>query len=77
MVKVGSSYVRPNDEAAAEQPVADARVRQGYLEKSNVNVVEVMVDMLSSFRIFEAGQKAIQAQDETLDKAINELARTP
>ena len=26
MVKVGSSYVRPNDEAAAEQPVADARV---------------------------------------------------
>ena len=77
MMKVGNSYIRPKDEAAVELPVANARVRQGYLEKSNVNVVEVMVDMLSSFRIFEAGQKAIQAQDETLDKAINELARTP
>ena len=76
MTKVGSSYFQPKDETVVEQPVADAKVRQGYLEKSNVNVVEVMVDMLSSFRIFEAGQKAIQAQDETLDKAVNDLVRT-
>jgi len=34
-----------------------------------------MVDMLTSFRAYQAGQKAIHAQDETLDKAVNDLGR--
>lgn len=74
--KVGNSYLAPKDDTVAEKPANNYQVRQGYLEKSNVNVIEVMVDMLSSFRAFEAGQKAIQSQDETLDKAINDLGRT-
>ena len=74
--KVGDSYLAPKDPTAVERPSADYRIRQGYLEKSNVNIVEVMVDMLSSFRAYEAGQKAIQAQDETLDKAVNDLGRS-
>ncbi|UCC78321.1 MAG: flagellar basal-body rod protein FlgF [Candidatus Zixiibacteriota bacterium] len=74
--KVGDSYLAPVDPSIAEQQSTDHRIRQGYLEKSNVNVVEVMVDMLSSFRAYEAGQKAIQAQDETLDKAVNDLGRS-
>jgi len=73
--KVGSSYLMPKDQTVTERPASDYRIRQGYLEKSNVNVVEVMVDMLSSFRAFEAGQKAIQSQDETLEKAVNDLGR--
>ena len=40
-----------------------------------MNIIETMVDMLVSFRAYEAGQKAIHAQDETLDKAVNDLAR--
>ncbi len=50
-------------------------IRQGYVEESNVNIVEQMVDMLVSFRAYEAGQKAIHSQDETLDKAVNQLGR--
>jgi flagellar basal-body rod protein FlgG len=75
--KTGSSYLEPKDASITESPASDYRIRQGYLEKSNVNIVEVMVDMLTSFRAYEAGQKAIQAQDETLDKAVNDLGRTP
>ena len=74
--KAGDSYLVPLDSSIVERPAADYRIRQGYLEKSNVNVVEVMVDMLSSFRAYEAGQKAIQSQDETLDKAVNDLGRS-
>lgn len=73
--KVDGGYFMPSDPAAMPRPAADYTVRQGYLEKSNVNIVEEMVEMLSSFRIYEAGQKAIQSQDETLEKAVTELGR--
>jgi flagellar basal-body rod protein FlgF len=45
-------------------------VRQGYLETSNVNVVKEMVSMITGFRAYESSQKAIAAQDETLQKAV-------
>jgi len=50
-----------------------AKVMQGYLESSNVNVVREMVDMITAFRAYEASQKAIQAQDQTLNKAVNDV----
>jgi len=73
--KAEGNYLAPADETVVEKPSTDASIKQGYLEKSNVNIIEVMVDMLSSFRAYEAGQKAIRTQDETLDKAVNDLGR--
>jgi flagellar basal body rod protein FlgG len=34
-----------------------------------------MVDMISAYRNFEADQKAETSQDETLQKAINDVGR--
>lgn len=48
-------------------------VMQGYLEQSNVNVVTEMVDMITVMRAYEANQKILQAQDETLEKVVNEV----
>lgn len=48
-------------------------VLQGYLEQSNVNVITEMVDMITVMRAYEANQKILQAQDETLGKAVNEV----
>jgi flagellar basal-body rod protein FlgF len=53
----------------------NAEVRQGYLERSNVDVLKEMVDMIETYRGFETGQKMIQIQDETLAKAVNELGK--
>jgi len=36
-------------------------------------VVREMVDMITAYRVYEAAQKAVQAQDQTLDKAVNEV----
>jgi flagellar basal-body rod protein FlgG len=52
---------------------SDIQVRQGYLETSNVNVVKEMVDMITAYRAYEASQKAIQAQDQTLNRAVNDV----
>lgn len=73
--KTDGGYFTPANASVTEKPAPDTQVHQGYLEKSNVNVIGVMVDMLASFRAYEAGQKAIQSQDETLEKAVTELGR--
>lgn len=50
-------------------------VRQGWLESANVDVAAQTVELMAAFRAFEAAQRAIRAQDETLGLAVNELAR--
>lgn len=54
---------------------SDAQVVQGTIEASNVNIVSEMVDMITISRAYQAGQKIINAVDETLDKAVNEVGR--
>ena len=44
---------------------------QGYLEMSNVSVVEEMVNMIMAQRAYEINSKAIQTSDEMLQMANN------
>ena len=48
-----------------------ARIRQGYLEMSNINVVKEMVEMITISRAYESNQKLIQTADDMLDKSAN------
>lgn len=52
-----------------------AAVEQGCLEQSNVQVVREMVEMINVTRAYETNQKAIQAVDSMLDKAVNQVGR--
>ena len=55
-------------------PVEQTTVRQGYLEASNVDVVQQMVDMIITFRAYEANAKAVQSQDSSLDSLFRRVA---
>lgn len=44
---------------------------QNFLEMSNVQVVEEMVNMIVAQRAYESNSKAIQASDEMLQAANN------
>ncbi|HOE98011.1 MAG TPA: flagellar basal-body rod protein FlgF [Candidatus Sumerlaeota bacterium] len=46
------------------------RIRQGYLEGSNVNPIEEMVRMIQAQRIYETQQKALQTADELTEQRI-------
>jgi len=59
--------------APGPQSADDFALHQGMIESSNVELVTEMVQMMESYRNFEAGQRMIQIQDESLDKAINRL----
>lgn len=54
------------------QPGIDgmAKVHQGFLEMSNVKVVEEMVNMIVAQRAYEVNSKAIQSSDSMLATAI-------
>jgi flagellar basal-body rod protein FlgG len=46
-------------------------IAQGYLELSNVSVVDEMVNMIVAQRAYETNSKSIQASDEMLQTATN------
>lgn len=43
---------------------------QGFLEGSNVNIVEEMVNMIQAQRAYEVNSKSIQTSDEMLEKVV-------
>lgn len=47
------------------------RLNQGFLESSNVSVVEQVVNMITAQRAYEASSKGVQSADEMLGQAIN------
>jgi flagellar basal-body rod protein FlgG len=47
------------------------RLNQGFLESSNVSVVEQVVNMITAQRAYEASSKGITTADEMLNQAIN------
>jgi flagellar basal-body rod protein FlgG len=52
-------------------------VQTGVLEGSGVDAGRTMVDMMASLRAFEAGQKAIQTIDGTLQQASGQVGTLP
>jgi flagellar basal-body rod protein FlgF len=66
--KEGDSLVSGTPAGAAA-----GTVRAGALEASGADAARSMVDMIASMRAFEAGQKVIQAIDETLGQAATKV----
>ena len=50
-------------------------VRQGYIERSNVDMTQASVDLMAAARAYEANQKMVQYYDQTLQKTANEIGR--
>lgn len=71
--KFGETRCFPVD--GAVQKEAAGQLLQGYTEQSNVNVVSEMVNMIAITRAYEAGQKAIQTMDGTLELAANSIGK--
>lgn len=71
LVREGQNLYRAPEGAGGP---AKASVKTGHLELSNVQAVREMVELINVMRSYEAGQRLIQVQDETLGKAVNEVA---
>lgn len=56
--------------------VENPMFKSGFVETSNVNIVQEMTDMISANRVFESTQKAISAYDSMADKLANVVGKT-
>ncbi|MCR5670038.1 MAG: flagellar hook-basal body protein [Butyrivibrio sp.] len=65
-------YVTTDDSVETE---ATGKVYAGFLEQSNVSVVDEMVNMIAVQRNYDTNQRMITTVDETLDIAVNQLGR--
>lgn len=71
--KIGNSlFIVPDDAEVIE--VETSTIQQGYLETSNVDIVREMIEMIISFRNYEADSKAIQIQDQSLEHLFNRVS---
>jgi len=67
-----NGYIATGDAVAAD---ATGTVYSGFLEQSNVSVVDEMVQMIAVQRNYDTNQKMITTIDDTLDKAVNQVGR--
>jgi flagellar basal-body rod protein FlgF len=79
LVREGNGLYRLNADAQGfVTPVNlddQVEVRQGFVERSNVDASQSMVDMMTAVKAYEANQKVIQFYDRSMDKAVNDVGR--
>ena len=63
-----------NESNAGGVNLVQSKLKKGYLEASNVQVADEMVNLIVAQRAYELNSKAIQASDEMLGQA-NQLKR--
>lgn len=71
--KYGENMYEPVE--GATEIEATGLFHQGYLETSNINVVNEMVEMITISRAYESAQKAVQTADSMIEKAVTEVGR--
>ena len=75
--KVGNSmFGFKADREANVIGIGNPSVRQGFIEQSNVNIVQEMTEMIKTNRVFESAQKAISTYDAMADKLVNVVGKT-
>nr|WP_027415188.1 flagellar hook-basal body protein [Aneurinibacillus terranovensis] len=81
LVKQADTTFRYTGPAGQGQPPAynpavdgEISIKQGFIERSNVDAGRSMIDMLNVMRSYEANQKVLSAYDTTLQK-LNEVGR--
>ncbi|MFD1953920.1 flagellar hook-basal body protein [Paenibacillus thailandensis] len=78
LVREGDGLYMYNGEEDGIGPLGageNAAVRQGYIERSNVDAAQAAVSLMSALRAYEANQKVVQFYDASLDKAVNSVGR--
>ncbi|MBL8058361.1 MAG: flagellar hook-basal body protein [Anaerolineales bacterium] len=61
--------------AGAPTGTVAGTVVQGYLETANINPAQLMTQMVSVGRAYEAAQRLVQTQDDLLGRAIATISR--
>lgn len=73
--KHGENLYFIDENKELEEDTFKGNVIQGFLEGSNINPIDEMVNMINILRTYESNQKVIKSYDEILQKAANEIGK--
>lgn len=77
LLKTGDSLLKETEASgaarleSADVSLTQSKIRQGYLEGSNVKAVDEMVNLIVAQRAYEMNSKIITASDEMMQQANN------
>jgi flagellar basal-body rod protein FlgG len=63
------------DEIETEPIDVTAVVKQNFLEASNVDAASESVRMIETYRAFEINQRVVRIYDDSLGRAVNDIAK--
>jgi flagellar basal-body rod protein FlgG len=75
LAKEGNGLYKIMDNNIEPEKAIKVKVHQGFLERSNVNSIEEMTNMITAIRAFEAYQKVIQTIDDANEASVNTIGR--
>lgn len=73
LTKIGDNLLASDIDSVEKEFAGE--IHQGFLEMSNVNTVNEMVNMIAISRAYEANQKVLQTQDEMLGRSVSDVGR--
>lgn len=73
--KMQDNFFRASEHTPGTGIPFEGSISQGFLEGSNVNIVNEMVQMITISRAYESNARMITLQDGTLQRAVNDIAR--
>ena len=66
LLRIGTSLFQPIPDSGVEPRQIDPLIRPGYREMSNASHISEMVNMITSYRHFEAAQRALRSLGDTI-----------
>ncbi|PYZ92519.1 flagellar biosynthesis protein FlgC [Salipaludibacillus keqinensis] len=79
LVKEGEGFLRYEGEndvfTAVDNEDVTYQLQQGFIERSNVDASQTVTEMMTALRAFEANQKVLQAYDQSMERAVNDIGR--
>ncbi len=75
LAKDGDLLLLATAQSGDPAPATETVLYQGFRESSNVNLVDQAIRMTTVVRAYEANQRVLRAQDETLGLATREVGR--
>jgi len=73
--KHGQSYYVARQGLEIEETPFQGELLQGFLEGSNINPVNEMVNMINIMRSYESSNKIVKAYDDILQRAANDIGK--
>ena len=71
--KVGNNHYFWSGSDDQIKPAEESRIKQGFLEGSNVNPIKNLTSMIIAHRSYEAYQKSIKNMDSMMEKSANQI----